>query len=83
MRTHCLTARGARWKTGCVQSGKMPHAQPAQQFVEDAAVRGSRLEDSHRHSWHARAVSFSLAKGEFDSGGHESARVLMEKMSPW
>jgi hypothetical protein len=40
---------------------------------EDAAVRGSRLDDSHRYSWHARAASFSLAKGEFDSGGHESA----------
>jgi hypothetical protein len=62
-----------------VQSKKMPHAQPAQQFAEGAVVRGSRLEDSHRHSWHARAVSFSLAKGEFDSGGHESAREPMEK----
>jgi hypothetical protein len=26
MRTHYLTARGARWRTSCVQSEKMPHA---------------------------------------------------------
>jgi hypothetical protein len=79
-----------------VQSKKMPHAQPAlhlrraQQFVE-AGCR-MRLEDAsqtfmawdvipfHRHSWHARAVLFLLAKGEFDSGGHESARELIEKI---
>ena len=80
MRTPCLTARGAKWRTSCVQSEKMPHAQPAlhsrraQQFTE------ARLEDSHRHSWRARAVSFSLAKGEFNSGGHGSAGEPMEKM---
>ena len=74
----------------------MPLAQPAfysrraQRFAE-AGCR-IRLEDAsqtfmvwdvipfHRHSWHARMVSSSLAKGEFDGGGHESARELMEKM---
>jgi hypothetical protein len=61
-----------------VQSEKMPHAQPALHSRRGAAVRGSRLEDSHRHSWHARAVSLSLAKGGFDSGGHESARESIE-----
>jgi hypothetical protein len=34
MRTHCLTVRGTRWRTSCVQSEKMLHAQPAQQFAE-------------------------------------------------
>jgi hypothetical protein len=47
---------------------------------EGVAVRGTRLEDSHRHSWHARAVSSLLAKGKIDSGGHESVREPMEKM---
>jgi hypothetical protein len=79
-----------------VQSEKMPLAQPAlhsrraQQFAKVGCR--IRLEDAgqtfmvwdvipfHRHSWHARAVSSSLVKGEFDSGGHESAREPMEKM---
>ena len=55
-----------------MQNEKMPHAQPAQQFAE----AGLKIAT---YSWHARAVSFSLAKGEFDSGGHESAREPMEK----
>jgi hypothetical protein len=45
MRTHCLTARGARWKTSCVQSEKMPHAQPVQQFADTAGMPGR----SHSH----------------------------------
>jgi hypothetical protein len=73
----------------------MPLAQPAfhsrraQRFAE-AGCR-IRLEDAsqtfmvwdvipfHRHSWHARTVSSSLAKGEFDGGEHESARSQWRK----
>jgi hypothetical protein len=74
MRTPCLTARGARWRTSCVQSEEMPHAQPAlhsrraQQFAEAglkiATDTAGVLGRSHSH-WR---------KGEFDSGGRGSAR---------
>ena len=63
-----------------MQSKKMPHAQPtlhsrrAQQFAEAglkiATDTAGVLERSHSH-WR---------KGEFDSGGHGSAREPMEKM---
>jgi hypothetical protein len=53
MWTHCLTARGARWRTSCVQSEKMPHAQPAQQFAEAglkiAIDKADVLGRSHSH----------------------------------
>jgi hypothetical protein len=62
MRTPCLTARGARWRTSCVQSEKIPHAQPA------------------LHSRGEQQFAEAGLKGEFDSGGHESARGPMEKM---
>ena len=74
MRTSCLTARGARWRTSCVQSEKMPHAQPAlhlrraQQFAEEGLkiVTGTAgmLGRSHSH-WR---------KGGLTAVGHESAR---------
>jgi hypothetical protein len=41
----------------------------ADPLLDCAAVRGSRLKDSHRHSWHARAVLFSLAKGSLTAVG--------------
>jgi hypothetical protein len=50
MRIHCLTAQGARWRTSCVQSEKMPHARPAlhsrraQQFAKVGCRM--RLEDA-------------------------------------
>jgi hypothetical protein len=59
MRTSYLTARGARWRASCVQSEKMPHAQPplhsrrAQQFAEAglkiATDTASMLGRSHSH----------------------------------
>jgi hypothetical protein len=63
MRTPYLTARGARWRTSCVQSEKMPHAQPA------------------LHSRRVQQLAEAGLKGEFNNGGHESARGLIEKMS--
>ena len=71
-------------RTSCVQSEEMPHAQPAlhsrraQQFAEAglkiATDTAGVLGRSHSH-WR---------KGEFDSGGHGSAREPMEKnASPW
>jgi hypothetical protein len=44
----------------------MPHAQPALH--------------SRREQFAEAGLKISLAKGEFDSGGHESAREPMEKM---
>jgi hypothetical protein len=74
------TARGARWEDELRAARENTARSGGAPLKEGAAVRGSRLEDSHRHNWHARAVSFSLAKGEFDNGGHESARESIKKM---
>jgi hypothetical protein len=55
MWTSYLTARGARWRTSCVRSEKMPHAQPvlhsrrAQQFAE------AGLKIATDNSWHESA----------------------------
>jgi hypothetical protein len=50
---------------------------------EGPAVRGSRIEDSHRRSWHARAVSFSLAKGSLTAVGMRARGANGENGSPW
>ena len=65
-----------------MQSEKIPHAQPAlhsrraQQFAE----AGLKIATDTAGSWHARTVP--LAKGEFDSGGHESAREPIALTAP-